>query len=346
MQFQKQRLGEIFKCYSVNALQTEGATKLLFAGEGPGCGRLYCGPDYREAHTCWDGGGGTMTMVAVEDRPGLFFLSKGFYSMVDCGNSAIYLASWHNGTYTEQHVVDLPYLHRFDVITVEGRRFLLGAALHSGKKDKEDWSTPGRLVVAELPFALDGGFAVQLQEIAANIFRNHGFNRGRWHGKQAVFVSGDSGVMAVLPPQHGNSEWQIEPIFSFPVSDVAGIDLDGDGETEFALLSPFHGDRFEVLKKRAQEYRSIFNYSKPLDFYHAVYADTFNGVPSFVIGARKNDMDLFLVQYDHRAQKCVSHLIDTGVGSSNARIVHTSDGDLIMSANRQIDEAAIYRAIR
>ena len=79
-----------------------------------------------------------------------------------------------------------------------------------------------------------------------------------------------------------------------------------------------------------------------MDFYHAIYAANINGVPSFILGARKDDMELYVVQYDKEAKACKSILLDEHVGSSNARIIHTEKGDMIMSANRQIGEAAIY----
>lgn len=345
MEFQKQLIDDIFKCYSVNALTIAGKKQLLFAGEGPGIGRLYSGADFSEKTTVWEGGGGTMSVVTVPDYEGYFFASKGFYSMVDAEKSGVYLFRYKDGRFSEERIIDLPYLHRFEVLTLGGRRFFIGAALHSGKTDKEDWSKPGKLFVAEIPEDLDGEIKVELTLLKDGLTKNHGFNKGVWKGREVVYVASEEGVIGVVPPQNGNSEWTIEQIFTHPVSDVAAIDLDGDGEVEFALLSPFHGSQFDIFKKIDGEYKSVFNYHKEQDFYHAIYADTFNGVPSFVIGARKEDMDLFIVQFDPEEKAFKSHLIETAVGSSNARIVHAEYGDIIMSANRQIGQAAIYKKI-
>jgi len=343
MKFEKQIIDDIFKCYSVNALSIDGKTHLLFAGEGPGVCNCYSGVGFKDKKIIWEGGGGTMSIVAIPDYDGYFFASKGFHSMVDAETSGIYLVRYKDGNFSEQRIFDLPYLHRFDVLTIGNRRFFIGAALHSGKADKEDWSKPGKLFVAEIPQDLDGEIQIQLQLLREDLTRNHGFNSGIWKGKESVFIASDEGVYAITPPHGKTRDWSVEQVFSHPVSDVAAIDLDDDGELEFALLSPFHGNQFDVVKKIDGEYKSVFSYEKELDFYHAIYADTFNGVPSFVIGARKGDMDLFLVQYDQKAQVFTSYLIDSGVGSSNARIIHTEDGDIIMSANRQIDQAAIYK---
>lgn len=346
MKFQKQIIDDIFKCYSVNALSIDNATHLVFAGEGPGICQTFSGADFQKKKTLWEGDGGVMSIVTVPDYEGYFFASKGFHSMVDAETSAVYLIRYKDGEFSEEKIIDLPYLHRFEVITVGDKRFFLGAALHSGKTDKEDWSNPGKLFVAEIPFSLDDKIQVDLTLFKEGLPKNHGFNRGIWKGQEVVFVASDEGVLAVIPPQDGSSEWTSEQIFSHPVSDVAAIDLDGDGEVEFALLSPFHGNQFDIYKKIDGKYTSVFTYEKELDFYHAIYADTFNGIPSFVIGARKEGMDLFLVQYNSKENIFESHLIDTEVGSSNARIIHTENGDIIMSANRQVGQAAIYKSIR
>jgi len=343
MKLEKQIIDNIFKCYSVNAMSVGGQTQLLFAGEGPGICNLYSGSGHKDKRTIWEGGGGTMSVVTIPDYEGYFFASKGFYSMVDAKTSGVYLIRCKNENFIEERIIDLPFLHRFDVLSIKERRFFIGAALHSGKMDKEDWSKPGKIFVAEIPQDLDGEIHIELQLLKDGLTKNHGFNKGFWNWAEVVFIASEEGVFAVAPPQNGKSDWRIEHIFTHPVSDVAAIDLDGDGEVEFALLSPFHGSQFDIYKKVDGQYQSVFTYHKPLDFYHAIYADTFNSIPSFVIGARKEDMDLFLVQYDVKEKKITSHLIDSAVGSSNARIIHTADGDLILSANRQIDQAAIYK---
>lgn len=348
MELQKTLIDEVFKCYSVNALTIDGKTQLIFAGEGPGVLNIYSGEDFKEKKTLWDGDagcGGTMSVVTMPEKEGYFFVSKGFHSMVDSSTSAIYLMRYVDGEFVEEKVVDIPFLHRFDVITLGDKRYLVAAALHGGKVDKEDWSKPGKVYVAELPFNLDAPMNIALTTLVENLTKNHGFNKGKWKGQDVAFIATESGVTAIIPPQQGKDAWSTELIFDFPVSDVAAIDLDGDGEVEFALMSPFHGDQFDVYKKVDGEYKSVFKYEKAQDFYHAINADTFNGVPTFVIGARKDPMDLFMVQYDQEAGEFKSILVETQVGSANARIIHTPEGDVIMAANRQINQAAIYKKI-
>ena len=174
--------------------------------------------------------------------------------------------------------------------------------------------------------------------------QNHGFNRVYENGIISVLVAAQNGVWKVTPPDMASNDFVVENIFDFPASDVCAMDLDNDGLLEYGIISPFHGDTFSIYKKYGNTAIKLYQHEKPLDFYHAIYADTFNGVPSFVIGARKKDMDLYRVYFDTTENSLVTELIETGAGSSNVRIVHLDDGDIIMSANRQCDEAVIFRA--
>jgi hypothetical protein len=343
MEFTKQVIDDIFKCYSVNALEIDGETQLVFAAEGPGSCHVYSGEGFANKKTIWEGDGGTMSVVSIPDVEGYFFVSKGFYSMVEAETSGVYLVRYKAGEFIEERVIDLPFLHRFEVLTVGDKRYFLGAALHSGKKDKEDWSNPGKLFVAEIPFDLDSEMNIELKVLKEGLYKNHGFNKGVWKGIESVFVASEEGVLAITPPQGNQEEWSLEQIFTHPVSDVAAIDIDGDGELEFALFSPFHGPQIDIFKKIDGEYKSVYQYPKAMNFYHAIFADTIQGVPSFVLGARQEDMDLYVVQYDQKAAAFKTILLDTQVGSSNAKIIHTKKGDLVMSANRQIGQAAIYK---
>ncbi len=341
MEVKKQIIDDIFKCYSVNALSINGETHLVFAAEGDGSCHVYTGNDFQNKKVLWEGGGGTMSLATIPDMEGCFFASKGFYSMVDSGTSAVYFLKYSNGEFTEKKIFDIPYLHRFDVFNIEDARYIIAATIHSGKTDKEDWSKPGKVLVGKLPMDLNQDFEAELSVLVESLTKNHGFNRGVWNGKEAAFIASEEGVMAVMPPQNGD-DWSTEQIFNHPVSDVAAIDIDGDGELEFALLSPFHGDQMDIFKKIDGKYEKVYSYPKHMDFYHAIFADEINGVPSFVLGARKEDQELYVIQYDKEADGFNAIVLDSGVGSSNARVIHTKKGDLIMSANRQLGQAAIY----
>ncbi len=341
----KKIIDQIDKCYSVNALQIGEETQLMFAGEGDGSLSIYSGKEYQEKKVIWeekDGLGGTMTICTVEDKEGYFFASTGFFTMIRSESSAVYLIRYRDNTFEKVKVCDIPYLHRFDVVTLGNTRYLIACTIHSGKTSPEDWSNPGKLLAAELPFDLDGDVNVTPFVLKDGLVMNHGFNRIYENGETKILIAAQNGVFKITPPFESGAEWEIEQVFDFPVSDVCAYDLDGDGCLEYGILSPFHGDHFSVYKKVDGMAVKLYEHPKELDFYHAVYADTFEGQPSFIIGARKKDMDLYRVFYNKEQQVYETELIETGAGSSNARIIHTKAGDLILSANRQKNEAAIY----
>lgn len=336
-------IDQISKCYSVNAVTINDKKNLIFAGEGDGSLNIYSGENFEIKTNIWnesDKLGGTMTICTVDDKEGYFFVSTGFFTMIESATSSIYLVRYKNGNFSKVKVCDIPYLHRFDVITVENHRYLIACTIHSGKKSPEDWENPGKILVAEIPYDLDGDVTVKPQVLMEGLTMNHGFNRVYENGKASILVAAKNGVFKVSTPE---GDWRIEQIFNFPVSDVCAYDLDGDGKLEYGILSPFHGDCFSIYKKENDVVTKVYEHVKHLDFYHAIFADTFNGVPSFVIGARREDMDLYRAYYDSDKKEFTIELIETGAGSSNARIIHTEEGDIIMSANRQINEAAIYR---
>jgi hypothetical protein len=341
----KQIIDSISKCYSVNAMTIGGRTYLIYAGEGDGSLSLYYGAKYENKIPVWSETeklGGTMTVCTVDDKEGYFFASTGFFTMIESETSAIYLVRYQNEKFVKTKVCDIPYLHRFDVLTLGKHRYLIACTLHSGKKDKDDWSNPGKVLAAEIPYNLDGDVEVKPFVLQEGLFMNHGFNRVSEQGKQNVLIACKNGVFRVVPPQQDKTEWKIERIFDFPASDVCAYDLDLDGKLEYGIISPFHGNTFSVYKKENGKAIQIYQHPKKLDFYHAIFAGEFGREPSFIIGARKGDMDLYRVFYNDRTKKIETVLIETGAGSSNVRIVHTAGGDLIASANRQKNEAAVY----
>lgn len=342
MKFSKQIIDNIFKCYSVNALNISGETQLIFAAEGDGSCQIYSGDDFSTKTTLWQGGGGTMSIVPIPDKEGYFFASKGFYSMVDSRFSTIVLIRYKDGEFKEEKILEIPYLHRFDIFNVNGKRYLLAASIHSGKENKEDWSNPGKLFTAEIPFDLDGQINVELTILKESLTKNHGYGRGVWNGAECGFIGSEEGVFAIIPPQHNSDNWSIEQIFNQPVSDVTAIDMDGDGELEFALIEPFHGDKFVIYKKNQGEYKEVYSYPVHMNFYHAIDAGNINGVPTIVGGARRDDQQLFIIQYDKETDQYKNIVIDRNVGSSNVKIINTKNGNIIMSANREIGQAAIY----
>ena len=81
-------------------------------------------------------------------------------------------------------------------------------------------------------------------------------------------------------------------------------------------------------------------YDNTIDFAHTLVGTTLCGTPSFVAGVRREEAELFYVQYVDGAYKAT--VIEKGVGPANLCVVNEKDRDLIVSANHTANEAAVY----
>ncbi len=63
----------------------------------------------------------------------------------------------------------------------------------------------------------------------------------------------------------------------WPISDIAAIDIDGDGELEYATIEPFHGSYFRVYKLIDGASRQVYEHPEVSEFYHVVVGTTLAG---------------------------------------------------------------------
>lgn len=74
-----------------------------------------------------------------------------------------------------------------------------------------------------------------------------------------------------------------------------------------------------------------------------VEAANLAGVPSFIGGCRRGRQQLFYVQADKANPGLfAANLIEEGVGPSNVHVLHEAARDIIVAANREKAEAALY----
>lgn len=344
LSFEKKSLGSIEKCYAVLGMEISGKSCLLFGGEGNGSLRAYHGDGFSICDIIWEGGGGTMSIVPLPGREGWALASRGFYSMVESEDSTIEILRFRDGAFSHEPIARLPYLHRFDsLLAPDGTRYLFAATLHGGKTDKEDWSAPGHLYAGIMPKNPEVSFHVPLTQLPGAFFINHGFCKGEWAGREAAFTASREGASVWLPPLSQGEAWRVEQLLDIPVSDIAVADVDGDGEMEIAALLPFHGNECKIFRRENGAYREVYAYPVENDFYHAIISGRLNNELLFVGGARKLAADLFLVRWDDRRKTYFPQQLEKGGGPSNLSILNAPGEDLLLSANRMIAEAAVYR---
>lgn len=346
LKFKKEIIDDMFKCYSVNHLNVKGENKLIFAGEGPGVCAIYDNYEDYDKHVLWDKEyGGTMSIVPIEGKEGYFYISKGFYSMVDSEPSSVNLIKYEDGDFIDKIVCHIPYLHRFGVLKGD-KEYLVGCSIATHKYDKQDWDYPGRIYAGELATNLEGDVKIPLRIVKEGLTQNHGFTTGIYNGCEAAFIGAKEGFYAVVPPQVEGDEWLVEQLLDTPISDAMYLDLDGDGEAEIIGFAPFHGDTMVIYKKIDGEYKQVFNDDTDMEFYHAIDSFEIDGKPTVFIGARRNEMMLLYVQYNDETKEFETHIIDENVGPSNVHVFDDNGTITIMSANRQINQAALYRLER
>lgn len=343
MEFQKIALGEIEKCYATLGLLINGEPHLFFAGEGQGSLQVFSGEGFARRQTIWQGGGGTMSIVAVPGRPGWLLVSRGFYSMVESQGSTIEIVRYNKGVFSHQSIARLPYLHRFGLLTAaNGTRWVLAASIASHKENKEDWRHPGHLYACALPENLDESFQLSWAQLPGDFTINHGFCQVPAPGGDLAYVSAREGVFCVTPPAAAGEGWRIEPLLRQPVSDIAVLDIDGDGQQEIAALLPFHGNQCKVFKNLQGRYKEIYSHPAKNDFYHTVVGGQLGGRQVFICGARKEAAQLFLLTWNAAAGTFDTQVLDEGAGPSNAAVLNTPQRDYLLAANRMVFEAAVY----
>jgi hypothetical protein len=241
--------------------------------------------------------------------------------------------------YEVTDILYLPYIHRFDLLTVGARHYFIGATLATVKAARDDWSSPGKIWVGEYT----GPGPLRIRALKDGLSRNHGYSRLARDGVTHGLVTCEEGAFAVTPPPRPDDDWRIRQFMDWPISDIAAIDIDGDGEPEFATIEPFHGQYFRVYKKIGGRFVQVFEHPEVSEFYHVVVGATLSGEPVFIGGCRRGKQQLFYVRAKRKTPlELEAVLIEAGVGPSNACVVHESGRDIIVAANREKAEAALY----
>jgi hypothetical protein len=341
----KKVISNLEKCYSIAPLKYEGKQHFLVAAEKTDRCILF-NEDGIEVDTVWTQPGGVMSMVQVPESNGQFLATHKFYSPNDSKEAKIVIVTPISKGYWEvRTLVELPHVHRFDIVNRNGVNYLIACALKSGHEGKDDWSMPGKVYVAVLPDDLskfDDDNQLELIVLKDNMLKNHGYYRVNDEGIDTCVISADCGVFQFIPPETKDGEWEIKELLSTPASDAVLVDLDGDGEKELAVLSPFHGDQISIYKQNKGKFEKFYDYEKPAEFTHAIYGGMLCGKPALVVGHRQAERNLLVFTYNDVTKKYEVHIIDEDCGPANVYHYMKDGKDILISTNREIDEVAMY----
>ena len=145
MNIRKQVLTSLNGCYAVNSLVLNGQPHIVLASEAEGgsC-RAWKAPDYTDSHAIWDGPGGTMSIVPIPGSDGEFLAVQKFFRMYDWeGAKIVHVRPTGANAYDVKDVLPLPYVHRFDLLPVNGRNYFIACTLARKKTDRRRLGQPG-----------------------------------------------------------------------------------------------------------------------------------------------------------------------------------------------------------
>ncbi len=338
----KRHLDDMERCYCTGNVTIDGVPYVLLASEqvGGSC-YAYTGPDLSVRETVWEGAGGTMSIIEIPGSNGQFLGIQNFFPGFQSEGAKIVWGrrDKENGWVTRDFL-SLPYVHRFDVLSSGGVNYFVAATLCGSKKSREDWSDPGKVYVGVMPDNLEN--SMEITPLLDDMEKNHGYWRGSMNGKSCGFFTCESGIYAVLPPVTPDAGWTKHHLLEVPVSDAAFYDLDGDGEDEIVTIEPFHGNCVKIYHKTDKGYKGVYKYPGECEFAHALWAGSLRGKPTVILGIRRMNAELVMIQYNPMSGTYTESIIEKGGGPSNVAVLSQKDRDVIICANNRNNEAAAY----
>jgi len=345
MKVDKKIISNLEKCYSIAPLTYEGTEHFLVAAEKVDKCILF-DLDGNQEDIIWTEPGGVMTMAQVPGSNGQFLATHKFYSPNDSKEAKIVIVTpISKGNWEVRTLVDLPHVHRFDIVNRNGVNYLIACTLKSGHEYKEDWSMPGKVYTAVLPDDLNefnDDNQLILNIIKENMLKNHGYFRVNDAGIETCIISAECGVFQFIPPEKVDAEWKIKELLDTPASDAVLVDMDEDGFKELAVLAPFHGNQISIYKQNDGKFYKIYDYEKLTEFTHAIFGGIVCGKPAIVIGHRKAERNLIVFTYNNATKEYQSQIIDEDCGPANIYHYIKDNKSIIISTNREINEVAMY----
>ena len=186
MKIEKKYLDEMKRCYCASNISFDGENHVLLASEDPevAC-NMYYGKDFEKKQNVWTIPGGCMSIVPIPGKEKEFLAVQEFYLKVTPSLAKIVWGKYEDGEWKFKDVVSIPYVHRFGIFHANGINYLIAATVATSKKEKNDWSVPGRIYVAELPE--DPSKGVELEILVDGLYRNHGFWQTKKGGKDVGY---------------------------------------------------------------------------------------------------------------------------------------------------------------
>lgn len=326
----KKDVAYLEKCYALTTLVYKDKPHYLVASEVVNQCLLFS-QEGNLVSTIWDAPGGTMSMEQIPNTDGEFLAIQEFYGPDNSLNSKIVYVKPNEDKWDVKTLVQIPHIHRFGIVTVNNKNYLVMATLKSGHQHEGDWSSPGKVYVGELPKDIDKACenqTLELYPLIENLLRNHGF----YKDDKRILIGSVEGIHQIT---FANNDWQYELIYDVETSDMWPLDIDSDGKEELLILAPFHGPELSILKLNNDKYQSDYVHTEALPFLHAIWGGDLNGTRCFIVGNREDNQELIMIT--HNGHEYIFEMIDSNVGPANVLHINENGKDYIISANRETD---------
>lgn len=350
MKVSKKVISKLNKCYAIGSLTYQGKPHFLVAAEKQDPCYLFT-EEGELVSKIWDGPGGVMTIAETPAKKGQFLATCRFYSPNDSKEASIIVADpKEDGTWSVRTLCQAPFVHRFGILERGGVHYLIVCCLKSGHEYRDDWRFPGAVYSAVLPEDLSGfdeEHPLSLTPVKTGMLRNHGFAKIAYEGHEAAVVACEEGTFLFDPPASSGEDWSVRTLCRVPSSDSIWEDLDGDGKRELGCISPFHGNSLTIYHEDEYgNYVPQWKYERPekeTEMLHATWVCQIRGVPIWIAGWRKGTRGTIAIRWDPETQNYHTDMLDEHAGCANAmHFVDTQGKDVIVAANREIDEVAMY----
>ena len=348
MKIRHRTVAQLPRGYSIALLPTAASPArpaFLAGSEGDAELLLFEPPEFQPKIIAREPGGYISVATVIKHDRRYAIASTEFKPGFDAPESAIHLYPLDDGEFPPSTLVTvLPYTHRVATLRHAGRDWLLASTLCAAKVNKEDWTQPGGIHLAEIPENPAQPWA--LRQIVTGLNKNHGFDFARLgrERRAGYLMSAMEGLFFLPIPADPAGAWPAEQLDPREHSDAYAFDWDGDGEPEIFSISPFHGHVLSRHKRDAAGGWARETIHDDLAFGHIVWAGDFLGAPALLAGSRRERRELRLYRRDAFAGVDRNYtLIDEGIGPSQiAVVVRGTEAATLFVAAHGKDEVRIY----
>nr|WP_325212793.1 hypothetical protein [uncultured Oscillibacter sp.] len=341
MEIRKTVLAEgIPSIYAVSLAEAGGRPCCIAASEERDGETLLVDCETEEVFPLPGSPGGVMAFVPAAGESAVLSIES-FFPVFDSAGARIVKTVLHRregGISAERQILtQAPYVHRIALLQEEDGAYLAAGILCRRKARSDDWSMPGSMQIA--PYRPDAD-QLTLETVYDGVFKHHAMQvRKNAAGHDDLYFGGTEGCFRTTRLK---GSWVTERILDVPTSDIALLDLDGDGREELAVIEGFHGDSAAVFKEDGGGYRRALDL--PAAFGHVLWAGTLLGAPALIVGCRagRKELTLYRLRPGRGGSIEIAEQTQLDQGGAPAQIFVQEDRNMILATNHDTGELVKY----